>query len=133
MTALVTPSIEAAGNINPSRFITLSTTENHRAVESNSGDTKVIGISQEGTKEWPHTGASAYAATDGDSFHYYPYGAEALLKIGSGGVSAGDFVKPDNDGQGVTASSGTALAIALEAASAAEFARVIVISPYLVA
>jgi len=125
--------VKAGGDINPARFCTISTTENHTVVESNSGDVKVVGVSSEATKNAPQEGGSTLAAEDGDQFEMYPIGSDPLLKLGSGGCSAGDWLTPDNSGQGVTAGSATiAHAIAWEAGSEGELVKVTVISPYLV-
>lgn len=119
----------AAGDIRPCRFIKMQTDANQEALEADANEA-IIGISQEGTKEAPQSGSSALAAADGDEVSFISMGEVGLLKIGSGGCTAGDELKSDNDGQGVArASSGTTVqnvgAIALETASEGEFARVL--------
>lgn len=128
--ALYQPSVVAGGDINPSRFITLDNSANSQVLESNSGDTKLLGITREGTKRQPEAGSSPLHAASGDPVAYLPYGDYGLLEIGSGGCTAGGFLKPDNDGKGVAATTGNyAGAITLETRNAGEKALVQVISP----
>jgi len=104
----------AGGDINPSRFVTIDTTARYTVVESNSGDTKILGISDESTKNAPQTGGSDLHAESGDHVRIFGYTEDPLLKLG-GTVTAGDFIKPDNAGKGVTAgAAAVAAAIALE-------------------
>jgi len=121
----ITIPVRAGGDINPSRFVTVDTTARHTVVESNSGDTKILGISDEATKNAPQTGSSSLAAESGDQFRMHAYGSDPLLELGTGGCTAGDFLKPDNDGKGVTAGAAdVAGAIALETGSAGEKVKV---------
>jgi hypothetical protein len=118
----------AGGSIYPARFVTLATTANQTVAQSTSGDSKVVGITTEGAKAAPQSGASAYAAEVGDQVRVHMMGENCLLKVGSGGLTAGDYIKPDASGQGVTATTGNwSFAIALETASVGEFAHVLVI------
>ncbi len=122
--------VQAGGNINPSRFVTIDVTDNHTVVESNSGDTKIFGISAEHTRDTPDSGGSAYHAIAGDQARIHVMGDDPLLELGVGGCTAGDFLKPDNDGKGVTAASGaTAGALAMESGSAGEKVKVFVLPP----
>ncbi len=117
----------ASTDIRPARFVTLATTANQTVAESNGGDTKMVGIATEALKA---AVGSTVAAESGDQVRIYGYGCNCLLEIGSGGCTAGDFLKPDADGKGVTATTGNyAGALALETASASEKAHVLVISP----
>lgn len=126
--------VKAGGDINPARFTSISTAANNTVLESNSGDTKLFGISTEATKNAPQSGGSTLAAESGDEVRIYEPGKTCLLTIGSGGCTAGDFLKPDNDGKGVTATTGAvAGAQAMETASASELALVRVIPPSYVA
>lgn len=119
--------VKAGGDINPARFVTLSNAANHTVVEANSADTKVIGVSAEFTKSVDST----LHSSDGLSPTIFRRGTDPMLTIGSGGCTAGDFLKPDNDGKGVTAGSGdVAHAQAYESASENEKAKVEVISPF---
>lgn len=120
----------AGGDINPARFVSLATTANQTVNESNGGDTTVIGISTEAAKAAPQTGASTLAAESGDQVRVHMMGENCLLVIGAGGCTAGDLLVPDADGKGVTATTGQyAFARALETASAAEKAHVLVLPP----
>ena len=94
MVAVTTPSIVAAGDIRPSRFITISTAANHRALEFNAGDTKVLGVSQEGTKEAPQAGSSDLAAAAGDHFQYFPGGPSTCWSWTPTGVRRGTTSSP---------------------------------------
>ena len=122
----------AGGDINPARFVSLSTSANNTVVESNAGDTTVVGITDESTKNAPQTGGSTLHAEDNDHVRMHQYGEDCLVKVGTGGLTAGDYVKPDADGKGVTASTtaDVAFAIAFETATAGDLARVMPISAY---
>lgn len=125
---------KAGGDINTARFVTISTAANQTVLESNSGDTKLFGISTEATKNAPQTGGSTLAAESADEVRVHLPGDDCLLTIGSGGCTAGDFLKPDADGKGVTATTGNvAGAQALETASAGELCKVLVTPPLYVA
>lgn len=126
--------VKAGGDIRPARFCTIDTTENHTVVESNSGDVKVVGISDESTKNAPQEGGSTLHAADGDQVRLFRRGSDPLLELGSGGCAAGDWITPDNDGKGVVAASAAvAHAIAYEAGSEGEKVKVELLgSPYLV-
>lgn len=126
--------VKAGGDIYPARFTTISTVANNTVLESNSGDTKLFGISTEATKNAPQSGGSSLAAEANDEIRVYEPGNTCLLMIGSGGCTAGDFLKPDADGKGVTATTGAvAGAQAIETASASELALVRVVPPLYVA
>lgn len=96
----------ADGNIRPYRFVKLSTTTEGRVLEADAGN-KIYGISQEGTRRPPYSGLDdGFAAIQGESLRIYGQGAKCFLTLG-GDVTAGDRLKSDADGQGVTASSDT--------------------------
>jgi len=123
--------VKATGDINPARFITIDTTANASVVESNAGDTIVLGIADEATKDTPDANGSSLAAESGDYFRYYGYGDETLLEMDAVGCTAGDYLIPDNSGMGnVAGAADVAFALALETAAANELVRVIVISAY---
>jgi len=107
----------ATGTINPSVFVTAS--GSFEVAQSGSGDTP-IGVSQVNTKLFNLT----YAADAGDAICSFSEAQECWLLYG-GTVSAGDRLKPDSSGRGVTAgptdSSG---ALALEAGAINELHRV---------
>jgi hypothetical protein len=122
--------VKAGGDINPARFVTWSTAANQTVLESNSGDTKLAGIVDESTKNAPQSGGSTLHAAADDQARVHFFGDDCLLEIGTGGCTAGDFLKPDNDGKGVTASGGdTAGAQAVETAADGAKARVLVLPP----
>jgi len=129
---LATMQIKAGGDINTYRFIKLDTSENATALEANAGEV-TIGISPEGAQDAPIPNASALAAADGDHFMFHNLGNEALLEIGTGGCTAGDFLKSDADGKGVSTSTNNDWygAIAFETAAAGERARVLVWGGYI--
>lgn len=120
--------VAAGGDINPSRFVTIS--GNNTVVESNAGDEAVVGITNESTKNAPQAGGSTLHAADNDQARIHPYGEDCLLEIGTGGCTAGNYLKPDADGKGVVAGTADdlAFAIAFETAAAGEKAKVLVTS-----
>jgi hypothetical protein len=129
------PRFIADGNINPSRFVKIESagTTGYEVLQAAAGTDRPIGISQEGTRQPPGViGSDGYAAHQGETLQVYGEGEEALLTIGSGGVTQGDYLKSDASGQGVTVAftlgSGTIFygAVALETANAGELARVLV-------
>lgn len=131
---MVTVPLAAGGDINPSRFVTWSAAANQTVLESNSGDTKLVGITAEHTKNAPQTGGSTLHAEAGDQARVHFPGEDCLLLIGAGGCTAGDFLKPDADGKGVVAVTGAvAGAQATETAAAGELAHVLVTPPLYVA
>lgn len=128
------PAVIAGGDINPARFCTILTTANHTVVESNSGDAKLAGISDEFTRNAPQDSGSTLHAIATDHVTLRRPGEICKLKIGSGGCTAGDFLKPDNSGQGVTAATGAvAGALAWETAVEGDLADVEVLHPTYVA
>ena len=129
------PGLEfiANGTIQPSRFVKLDTTagKNFYVIQAAAaGDTTVIGISQPGSYDPPGTtGAATDAARQGLPLMVYTLGDVCLLKAGTGGWTAGDFLVTDANGAGVTVTlSGTSAlfysAKALETTSANELGRV---------
>lgn len=118
----------AGGDINPSRFVRISTAANKTVLEADAGS-RTYGISQEGTQDTPLPNASTLAAAAGDQLRLYKRGEIALLEIGSGGCTAGDALKSDGDGKGVTTTTNNDWvgAEALETAAAGEKALVEVV------
>jgi len=110
-------SVLATGDVNPSRFVTISGSLN--VAESNAGEVPV-GVSQPGTKLFNST----LAAASGDVLGVYAEAQECWLLYG-GSVTAGDRLKPDADGKGVTASpTDSSGAVALESGSSGGLYRV---------
>lgn len=118
------PQLKSGGTINPSCFIKVSTAANQTALQAGAGDLP-IGISMEGSQQSPNLNTT-YAAATGDFFKFYALGDVCLLTIGSGGCTAGDALKSDANGNGVTGTVGTDKcgAIALETAASGELAMV---------
>ena len=100
--AQITPSFMASGDIRPSRFVTIS--GDHQVAESNAND-KIIGISQQGTRDAPIPSASALAAASGETLKVYGDTQECSLELGVT-VTAGMDLKSDADGQGVAITQG---------------------------
>ena len=124
--------VQASGDINPARFCTISGA--FTVAESNAAEAKLAGICAEHTRNTPDDNGSAFHAISGDHVTLHEPGKSCKLKIGTGGCTAGDFLKPDADGKGVTASTGdVAGAQAWETASADELAEVRVTPPLYVA
>lgn len=102
------PNVIAGGDIRPFRFVSWDTAEDHQVLESNSGDTKLAGICGGATDMAPLDDlvSTNLHAADGEHVRLYSQGDVTLLQLG-GSVTAGDYLKPDNDGQGVTATLAT--------------------------
>lgn len=99
---------EAATTIRPSRFVTMSVTHDSKVDESNAGDTGILGISAEWTQDAPiPSETTGDAAASGEQVRIYGLADICFLELGSGGAQVGDWLKPDNDGKGVTATIGT--------------------------
>lgn len=127
--ALSTRNVVAGGNILPYHFVKLSTSANNTVVVAGSNDI-VFGVSKVGQKYAP-TAANTnyYAAESGDGIEVYGPGETCMLVAGTGGWTAGDFLKSDTNGAGVTiTATGTTAqnigARALETVSAGEYGRV---------
>lgn len=121
----------AGGTIVRGRFIKLSTAADNTALQAGA-NAMVHGIAEMAPRDAPIDGADATtiaAATNSDPVPYIPEGNVCLLEIGTGGVTRGAEIKSDSDGTGILAATTGATkqwvgAIALETASAGEFARV---------
>jgi hypothetical protein len=122
------PSFLATGNINPSRFVSLS--GNMQVQQAGANDAALIGISDPGTDFAPGVGAgSTLAAKAGEGLRVYGIGKVTLLTV-TAAVTYGQRLKPDANGQGVVVGTGSVQnvgAIALESANAGELCRVYVI------
>ncbi len=92
----------AGGTILPAQFIMMSTTADHTALACTSG-ARMIGVAQKGTRNTP-MGAfnDGNAALAGESLLWYGENETCGLQLG-GTVAAGDFLKSDVSGHGVTA------------------------------
>lgn len=130
-TYIVTPNMTAQGNINPSVFVKLDTSNNLSVLQAGAG-AGTFAVSWEGTKYAPGTAAdNGYAAESGDGITLYGPGSVCLLAVGSGGWTAGDLLKSDANGNGVTttASGDKIGAVALETGAYGEFRQVLVLMP----
>ena len=132
-------SLVANGDIRPSRFVNLDATasDDHLSLEANANE-KIVGISDDGTNYPPIEGLpggvsiTALAAEAGQAFKAHGHGTHGCLLELGGTVTAGDFLKSDADGKGVSiATSGTTLqrygAIALEGGASGGLIPVIVV------
>lgn len=119
------PAFVASGNINPSVFVKLDTSNNFSVLQAGA-NARTIGITSEGTKYAPGTNSNTYNAVQGDEVTVYGLGDVCLLTIGSGGCTVGDLLESDANGAGVTSTtSGHAVgAVALETRAYNEKARV---------
>lgn len=121
----------ANGTIRVSRFVKLDTSRNNAVVEGTT-NAAVIGISQPGGRVAPIpsvTTSPVEAAQAGEHLVVFQQGESCLLRIGSGGCTAGDLLESDSDGDGVTVAATAASvrnigAIAMESASAGELCKV---------
>lgn len=118
------PNLVAGGNIRPCRFVKLSGSYNHTALECDANEAP-IGIAQEGSNYPPLSDLSltVYAATSGQGLRIFGEGDVCLLEAGAE-ITRGARLKSDADGRGVPiASTGTAIqnigAVALQSAAAA--------------
>jgi len=94
----------AGGNIAPSRFVKRSATADAQFLQAGTGD-RVAGISGVGTRYPPYANLDdGFLAVAGENVHVYIPGEdlEAQLELG-GTVAAGDYLKSDTNGKGVTA------------------------------
>lgn len=110
-------SYTATGDVNPSRFVAL--VKPYTVRQALAAD-EVIGISGTFTRRFDDT----THADDGESVRVFGPGEEALLELGSGGATAGDYLSPDSSGKGVIVTNGAADgvgAVALTDGSAGEF------------
>lgn len=122
----------ADGAIGVSRFVKVSTAKD-KTVSQCGTNSLVFGVSQTGTKNPPGVTGSGTGAsdTDGDMIEVYLPGEVAPLIAGSGGWTAGQYLKSDSDGKGVaiTATGQNVQevgAIALEACAAGEVGDVFI-------
>jgi hypothetical protein len=125
-------ALKAGGNINPSRFVKISTAANETVLQAGTNE-DMFGISQPGVDQPPGvTGSDGLAARAGENLLVYGPGSTALLEIGSGGCNPADYLKSDTDGKGVTAATSGPTAqfvgaIALETGSSGDKIRVYVV------
>jgi hypothetical protein len=125
-----TPHLVAGDDISPACFVTLITSANRTVNESNASDKILMGITHEDAKATPISGSSDLHAAAGDPVHLHTAGEICYLQIDSAGCTAGDYLKPDNSGNGDVASTGDEVgALALETVAASEKCMVLVLPP----
>ncbi len=90
----------ANGTINPCRFVKITTTTTGRVEQAGAGS-QIFGISQTGIRRDLYIDSNGYAALVGEPIGVFDDGEECLLELG-GTVSAGDRLKSDANGKGVT-------------------------------
>lgn len=122
------PNYLAGGDINPSRFVSSDPSNNNRVIQS-TANLRIQGVSQEGTKAAPQSGASALAAASGDQVTVYGDGDQCLVTYGDT-VTRGQRLKADADGKAVPMATSGAVqntgAIALQSGSAGDIRMVLV-------
>jgi len=121
------PHFVANGDIRPCRFVKHDTSIAAAAVLEADADERPIGISMEGTEQFPATGNSANAASAGKELDVHIIGDMCLLELGTGGATVDGLLKSDADGKGVAATADAEWvgAIALETGIAGEKIRVL--------
>lgn len=92
----------AGGDINPSRFVKLSTAADYTLLEADANE-QTVGASTDATRDAPVPNASTLAAASGEPVHVKTIGSICLVTVGSGGVTRGALVKSDADGKAVLA------------------------------
>lgn len=103
--------VAANGNITVSSFVDIDATAQFRVKQSGTGS-RPVGISQIGPQTAPglvygltqgSTNPVPYAATAGKELEIFGPGDICWLMVGTGGgVTAGDFLKPDAQGNALT-------------------------------
>jgi len=127
------PNLMAGGNIYPSRFVMLDSSNGFKCVQATASPVnKLIGISQEGTDYPPindtdHITVAGYAAVSGEGIRIYGDGDCCLLEIVSGQtITPGQFLIPDSNGKGTAVGTGATTqhvgAVALQATTATSIA-----------
>jgi hypothetical protein len=92
----------ASAAIYPCRFVIKDTTDSGQVTQSGANG-RVYGISQRDTRRTPYVETLGRAAIAGEPVGVYLENEECLLELG-GTVTAGDYLKSDADGKGVTSS-----------------------------
>lgn len=124
----------ANGNIAPSRFVKLDTSNDNRVTQCGAGE-RVYGISQPSVHNIALSGGGfttpddGYAAVAGEMLNIYGPGDPGVLLEAGGTVTAGDLLKSDSNGKGVVVASNNDFygARALESATSGQLFRVEVV------
>lgn len=101
------PNFKASGTIAPCTFVTISSSFDEQVQQSTTGDLP-IGIMWERQRDTPGLAGSdtTIAAISGDyGFRIYALGDDCLLEL-AGTVSAGQAVKPNASGKGISGAPG---------------------------
>lgn len=113
----------ATGNINPSRFVKIDTTQPQGGtgcVIQCTGSDIPVGVSNQGVHNPPLAGLDdGYAAIAGLSIRVYGAGEICWLQTGTTAFNAGVYLKPDSTGRGtpITSTADVYGATALENSS----------------
>lgn len=99
---MIYPSV-AGGTIKPARFVIPSTTADNTVLQA-TANSKIVGISQKGTRRTPYsTLDDGNAAISGEPLHVFGPPETAPLELGAT-VTAGDYLESDANGAGITCS-----------------------------
>lgn len=124
---------QAGAAVKVARFVKLGAA-NHRLINAAAATDLIVGISQEGSYDSPlpaNTNTDKCALAAGDQFEYFPWGSEALLIAGVGGLTRGVPATSDADGLGVDAAATNYVGfLPFETVIAGEKCRGLVTSPY---
>jgi len=116
---------QAGADINVSVFVKIS--GDNQVVTAGAGD-EAIGVMHESAWDTPIPGANdTIAVPNGQSKRVYQATESCEVIVGLGGLSAGDYVKPDGSGHGVACAAGDEYsAICTQGASAGGRAKVLI-------
>lgn len=117
-------SFKASGNVTPSRFVKLSSTDNVVA-QAGAGEA-IIGVSQAGTRNAPYSSLDdGYAAADGEDLEVFGDNEVCWLELGAA-ATVGARLKSDANGAGtpVTANNDEWGAVALVAGASGDLIQV---------
>ena len=107
MIGLTAPSWVANGNISPCRFVTPSSTNQGKCVQTTAATQLPVGISGEYTRNQPGSAADdGYAAVAGEEVNVHPPGTICNLTLG-GTVGTNALIVSHTDGTGVAWASST--------------------------
>lgn len=125
----MTPNLVSEGDISPCRFVKMGSASN-KGAQATAGS-PCVGVTQNFTRSVSLGGyitlTETLIAKAGDAIPMWGFGSAALLQLG-GTVAAGDRLKSDANGKGVTAAAADgAYAIALQSGVADNFITVQII------
>lgn len=105
MSASQPKTMRANGTIVRARFSKIDPADNNSVLQCGTNE-KAFGVSQIGGRTSPIPDVTTdppQAAQAGENVQIFTAGQECLLQAGSGGWTAGDYLKSDTDGKGVNA------------------------------